>query len=921
VIAILITAIVTGSVYGLIGTGLVLTYNTSGIFNFAYGAMASVGVYLYLYLRADAHLPLVVCLLLCLVVLPVVMGPALEPFAQRLSQKHLTIQVAGTIGLYLLVEAIAEIQFGVSTQFVPTFLPTGEVTILGARVGVSQIITLVVSIVAVVALNAMLHRTRRGVEMRAVVDNSDLLAISGGSPSATRRIAWTISSFLVILSGLLIAPSIGIDPQDLTSLAILAFAAAAFGGFKSINIAYLGGMAVAIPEDLLERYINSSSLLGSLSQNLPFILLVLVILLYPKRAFLRAKLTEPKRRITGSVHLPARMEVLIGIVVLAVLILVPEFAGFRITAWAASMATLVLLLSLGMLVRLSGQVSLCQIAFAAIGVSAFALLTDHAHLPWLLALVLSGLIAVPFALVLAIPAIRLSGLYLALGTFGFGYALLNMFYQSNLMFGPGEQGLTISTPSVSFINFGSSNVIYYFLLIFVAIATIVVVTLERTRCGRLLRGMADSRLGLETLGVSISFLQMVVFAVSAFLAGIAGVLIGVAFLDVSGTSYWPDTSMLYFVVLVIIVARAPWFALIAALGVAVLPTYYQGDVNYYLQIVFGASAMLVGLGWQLRMPAWIERRLRPARADRADTPPVDLALPPEVVPAGVTAGPSAPAGLALDSAAADGAGAGDHDDRSSRGRALEVRDVVVSFGGLVALGGVSLTAQPGKITGLIGPNGAGKTTLFNVCSGLEAQKSGAVLYGSAEISRHSPSWRARHGLGRTFQQMELFDSMTVEQNVRLGREARLAGLHPADVVWTRRGQRQDVDMRAKDAMSICGLTRLSGIAVENLSTGDRRLVELARCIAADFDMVLLDEPSAGLDSAETSVFGEVLTRTVRESGTGVLLIEHDVELVMQVCSYIYVLDFGRLIFEGSPAATRSSREVQAAYLGQVEETV
>ena len=912
--AILIAALVTGSVYGLIGTGLVLTYDTSGIFNFAYGAMASVGVYLYFALRGQHNLPLAVCLPICLIVLPLVMGRLLEPFAQKLTQQHLTLQVAGTIGLLLVIEAVAELAFGVNTQYVPTFLPANEVTILGTKVGVSQIITFIFSIIAVVLLNVLLRRTRRGIEMRAVVDNSDLLALSGGKPSATRRLAWTISSFLVVLSGLLIAPSIGIDPQDLTSLAILAFAAAAFGGFKNTNIAYLGGFLVAVPEVLLARYINSSSILGSLSQNLPFLLLVIIILAYPKRAFLRAKLFEPRRRLHGTRHLPRNAEIVLGVCVLAFLIAVPAFAGFRISAWTESIAILVLLLSLGLLVRISGQVCLCQMAFAAIGVSAFAALTNHAHLPWLIALLIAGLAPIPFALVLAIPALRLSGLYLALGTFGFGYAILNMFYQTNLMFGPGEAGLAIPTPAALF-NFLNPNDLYYLLLVFALVATAVVVGLERTRAGRLLHGMADSRVGLETLGTSVGSLQMLIFALSAFVGGIAGVLIGVAYGAVSGTSYWPDTSLLYFVVLVIIVGRAPWFALVAALGVAVLPTFYQGNFNYYLQIVFGASAILVGVGFQLKTPPGRgpdtalgrHEGPRPAAAE-AEGPPKDLATVVEA---------AAPA-------AAEGGAAvrrkGDERTREGAG-ALEVTDVVVTFGGLVAVNQVSLEAPLGQITGLIGPNGAGKTTLFNVCSGLQQQKTGTVRYAGQEISHESPSWRARHGLGRTFQQMELFDSMTVEQNVRLGREARLAGIRPTHLVWSRRGQRHDIDGKAENAMEICGLERISSRTVADLSTGDRRLVELARCIAADFDLLLLDEPSSGLDSAESQRFGAALQNLVSQQGTGILLIEHDIGLVVRVCEYIHVLDFGKKIFEGPPAEVRRSREVQAAYLGVVEEPV
>src|SRR5260370_40425261 len=175
--------------------------------------------------------------------------------------------------------------------------------------------------------------------------------------------------------------------------------------------------------------------------------------------------------------------------------------------------------------------------------------------------------------------------------------------------------------------------------------------------------------------------------------------------------------------------------------------------------------------------------------------------------------------------------------------------------------------------------------------------------------------RARHGLGRTFQKMELFDSLTARENVSLGREAGQAGRRPWQHMAETTRDRQSRSAVAEQAMALAGIADLADRHAATLSTGQRRLVELARCLAGEFDVLLLDEPSSGLDRAETERFGEILTRVVAERGVGILLVEHDMALVMSICDYVHVLDFGTKIFEGTTAEVSSSHTVRAAYLG------
>ncbi|MBA3745170.1 ABC transporter ATP-binding protein [Sporichthya sp.] len=246
---------------------------------------------------------------------------------------------------------------------------------------------------------------------------------------------------------------------------------------------------------------------------------------------------------------------------------------------------------------------------------------------------------------------------------------------------------------------------------------------------------------------------------------------------------------------------------------------------------------------------------------------------------------------------------------------LHVDEITVKYGGVTAVSGQTLTAPRGRITGLIGPNGAGKTTTFNAISGIVRPASGQVFLFGEDVTHSAVQARARKGLGRTFQRMELFDTLTVAENVVMGKEAAVAGRRPLAHLRISPANKRLARASAADAMELCGITSLARRRPAELSTGQRRLVELARTVAGQFRVLLLDEPSSGLDKRETERFGEILTTLVRDQGVGILIVEHDMALVMSTCDHIHVLDFGRPIFEGSPREVANSALVRSAYLG------
>jgi ABC-type branched-subunit amino acid transport system ATPase component len=247
---------------------------------------------------------------------------------------------------------------------------------------------------------------------------------------------------------------------------------------------------------------------------------------------------------------------------------------------------------------------------------------------------------------------------------------------------------------------------------------------------------------------------------------------------------------------------------------------------------------------------------------------------------------------------------------------LSVEDLTVRFGGTVAVADLCLTVAPGSITGLLGPNGAGKTTTFNAISGLNRPSRGVIRVAGQDVSGMGPARRARLGLGRTFQRLELYDSLSVRENVRLGREASQSGRSLLRLFAASAAERRETALAAEEALDVCGITDLADRRAGELTLGQRRLVELARALAGPFSLLLLDEPSSGLDHSETVAFGDVLVDAVGRGGRSVLLVEHDMALVMRVCDQLYVMDFGQLIFQGTPDDVMASPLVRAAYLGE-----
>jgi ABC-type branched-subunit amino acid transport system ATPase component/branched-subunit amino acid ABC-type transport system permease component len=882
----------TGSIFALAGVGLVLTYKTSGIFNFAHGAQASISAFLFYYLHTQHGMAWPLTAAICVFVVGPIIGLALELVAGRLPSATLPTRVLATVGILLVIQGALELLYHPGPdREIRQYLPTKTWTVDGTPIELFRVIIFAIALVAVAVLTVFLRYSRTGLAMRAVVDNSELLDVVGISPVRTRRFAWLIGSTMAAGSGVLLAPLLPLDATTLTFLVITAFGAAAIGGFTNLPMTYLGGLAIGVGQALLQKYFFSSTgLTAGLSASLPFLILFVLLLVAPR---LRRPSAIGAKIRTGEMWRPPGIVRMGGAAILVlVLVLVPQFAGIHLADWTRFLAYTILFLSLGLLVRMSGQVSLGHVSFMAVGVVAFAHVVNGHHWPWLLALLFAGAVAAPIGALLAIPAIRFPGLYLALATLGFGILLQQMFYNEGFMFGGLGIGVNVRRPQIGGLNLTSDRSYYYVVLAITVLIGLLVAGINSSRLGRLLRAMTDSPAGLSASGASINVSRVLVFCISASLAAVAGVLDAGTLGVVGGDGYQPILSVQLFALIMLTLGGVPWYAVTAAAGQILIPAYISSNatVGYALTLIFGASAVLYAVTppSSRRLPRRVRRLIdrldRTTAATDSSAPPGDAsAEPPAVVPTGA---------------------------------GLLVERITVGFGGHLAVDDISISAPAGKIVGLIGPNGAGKTTTFNACSGLVRPTSGHILLDGRAIDRLGPPLRARRGLGRTFQQMELFDTLTTQENVALGCESSYAGWNPLDHLFSWPRQRAHVRRRTEEAMELCGISDIAGTATGSLSTGQRRLVELARCVAGPFHVLLLDEPSSGLDHVETERFGAILSKVVEMRRVGILLIEHDMTLVNSLCAWIYVIDFGKPIFEGTVAEVARSALVRAAYLGE-----
>jgi branched-subunit amino acid ABC-type transport system permease component len=618
-----VTGIADGSIYSLAALGLVLTFKTSGIFNFAIGAQAAASAYLFYTFRIDAGMPWPIAGLLAMLIAGVGGSLILERLAFTLSSAPAVMTVVATIGLIVLLASMLTGIYGSATLAFPQYLPSESVTIGGVTVLVSQIIVALLALAATIGLYVFFRRNRIGIAMQALVDDPDLLASQGTSPIAVRRYAWAIGSCFVSMSGMLIAPTLGIDVNTMLLLYITAFGAAAVGAFDNLIVTFLTAIAIGIATNVIGDSLATQHdpFLRSFYTQVPFIALVAALLFVPRARLVergrgRVRKPAPITRVPRPLLLP------LGVVAATVAVVLPHaVSGADVSAYTVALGFGMVLLSLGLLVWSSGQISLCQMAFAAVGASTMAHALD-AGFPWLLALLMAGLVALPVGALVAIPSFRLSGVYLAVATFGFGLLFQNLVYNTRFMFSV-NGSVQIHRPRLFGMDTTSDLRFYYVTLVFTALAAALVLLVRRSRLGRILRALGDSPSGLAAHGVNTKRTCLAVFCLSAFISAIGGALIGTAILGAGsdpGGPFGYFNSLALVAVLAFCGRRPIASPALAAFLFTVLKIYPPFDSEFaikYQGVAFGALAIAVAVLPQIELP-----RLRGRGAGRRERTPV-----------------------------------------------------------------------------------------------------------------------------------------------------------------------------------------------------------------------------------------------------------------------------------------------------------
>jgi branched-subunit amino acid ABC-type transport system permease component len=602
-----VTGLADGSIYALAALGLVLTYKTSGIFNFAIGAQAAASAYVFYSFRDTVGLPWPVAALFAVILVGLVGSLLLERIAFWLTGASAAMKVVATIALVVLLESVLTGIYGVATIQFTSFLPNKGIHLFGVTILGSQIIVFALAVGATIGLYLFFKRTRLGVSMHAVVDSPTLLALEATNPVVVRRYAWGIGSCFISISGLLLAPALGIDVNIYLLVYIAAFGAAAVGAFSSLPITLAAAMGIGITMNVMSDKLSGQTnhVLAELYTQIPFLVLVAALLIVPK-ARLITRGADAVRKLRPPTTFPTPVLLTgalagIGLAVAIPFIVEPAY----VNQYTTGLGFAVVLISLGLLLWTSGQISLCQMAFAAIGASTFGHATA-AGWPWLAALAAAVLVAVAAGGLAAIPSFRLSGVYLAVATFGFGLLLQNLIYPTFLMFGQSDF-VSIPRPQLLGINATSDRAYYFLALVVAGLCAFAVIGLRRSRLGRLLRGMSDSPLALEAHGANTRLTRLYVFGTAAGLAAVGGVLIAGVTQSAGGTPTGPFgyfNSVVLLAVLAICGSQPIASPVIAAFLFEVIKIYRPFSnawFSKYEGVFFGLGALAVAVAPGMRL--------------------------------------------------------------------------------------------------------------------------------------------------------------------------------------------------------------------------------------------------------------------------------------------------------------------------------
>jgi ABC-type branched-subunit amino acid transport system ATPase component/ABC-type branched-subunit amino acid transport system permease subunit len=905
--------IIVGLPYGLLGVGLVLIYRTNRIINFAHGEMGAFAAAFFSLAAVRWHIPYWVAFPMALAAAGLA-GAAVETaVVRRLRKAPRLMSVVATLGAGQVLLAFSALFYAEARAGAlfpdPPGLPTFNVGPLYVTQAYSAMLFL--SPAVVIGLVLFLRRSRWGLAILGSAANPDAARMAGIFAARMSSLAWAIAGALSAFTAIMIQPTQGFAGEQFfgPSLLLRALACAAVARMSSMAVALLAGVGLGIIEQLV--FFNYGS--GTLMSVVLFVVILLALLVQRPRAgreeekgsWAAVQALRPIPDAFRRLWIARNLGKVIGLIGLAIAALLPLFLSDAASITLTGIiAFTVVGVSVGLITGLGGQLTLGQFALAGIGAVA-SIHVARSSGNFFLAFLYAGVAGALASLVIGLPALRIKGLLLTVTTLSFALMVPVWLLDQSWMLGGTDE-----VPKVEI--FGRSLVTgrsyYYFALLVFLIVMWLARNVWRGGFGRLLRAIRDNEDAARAFTIPATMSKTQAFLLSGFLAGIGGAVYTHALTAINAGSFLVTTSIAVVMMTVVGGISLLIGPLLGVLLVVGLPNLALTDSLAIFGTRLGILLLILylpgGLGSLVepirdRLLRWFARRRgiavatvgegmvaeglsEEAVAKRAAAPVIEPVLQTSRVVAGEVL--------------------------------LQARDLRKSFGGVHAVDGASIEVLGGQTVGVIGPNGAGKTTMFELLAGFTRLDHGMVWFDGRDITWMRPEERGHLGLIRSFQDAALFPTLTVVEVIQLALE-RVAPTRIVSSTLGFHGLERAKERRARQIISFMGLDPFWNKQVRELSTGTRRIVELASMVALEPTLLLLDEPSSGIAQKETEQLGRLLTDLKDQFGMTLLIIEHDIPLIMGMADRIIAMADGQVIAEGPPDVVREDPAVIESYLG------
>ena len=917
----LLIGCLTGLAYAILAAGIVLIFRATKVINFAHGEIGAFGAALLALMVLDWKWSYWVALPAVLVV-GGVLGAVIDlAVVRRLFKAPRLILLVATIG----VSQVAFLFRVLLPEFKnpgPYPTPLNSEIVVGDLLLHSQHFMVIAFVPAVIAgLSLFLTRTPFGVAIRASASNSDRAQLAGIPIKRVSTAVWSLSGVLAVLTVVLLNPLrtniVGLPDAALgPSLLLRALAAALVGGLISLPRAFAGGIAIGLAEAIVFANASAAGIVDALLFCLVFVLIIRRGSLDDGRGgswSLTPKVKAIPLTLT-RVWWVRHLNRLVGGVGLSIAVVLPFLFDSAAQTFLFTRVLIFAMIGLSttVLIGWAGQLSLGQFAFVGVGALSATSLVG-AGMGFEVACAYAAVAGGFGALLVGFPALRVQGPLLALTTLAFAVACQGWFFRQGI-FGTDSIFQLPRSTVFGFLDLRSERTYYFVVLVVLTLTVLGVSRLRSSGIGRTIIAVRENESAAASFTVSPTVAKLSAFTFSGALAGLSGALLAGAMgqyqlVNPDGPApFGPEASLQAVAMVVIGGLGSVGGAIIGAVYTIGLPALFGNSLAIGVATSgIGLLLLLLYLPGGLMQLVYTSRDALLARAERQLSP----------------AERSATGGAAVAALPVTRRRSRMSDEERAAVPALLAEDVSVAFGGTQALRGVSVRVEPGEVVGLIGSNGAGKSTLMNVISGFVTPTSGRVHIAGTDATALPPHARAGLGVGRVFQDARLFGDLTLRETVKVALEAHersefvpsLLSLPPS-----RRAER--VKTAEADAyIDFLGLGRYADHFLSDLSTGTRRIVEMCCLLAQGSQLLLLDEPTAGVAQRETEAFGPLIKRIQHELAATIVIIEHDIPLVVSISDRMYCFAAGEQIAEGRPDDVRNDPAVIAAYLGTDERAI